>query len=82
LYATFISLMLFSALMTLFRTDWLSSPAYLVSFGAVLFVASDIVLAWDKFVNPVRRGRLVVMMTYHLGQFALIAGAVGQFSLA
>jgi uncharacterized membrane protein YhhN len=78
-YAATITLMLFSALMTLFRTDWASIPAYLVSLGAVLFVASDVVLAWNKFVGPVRRGRLILMVTYHLGQIALIAGAVGQF---
>jgi uncharacterized membrane protein YhhN len=79
IYAAVISLMLFSALITLFRTDWLSGPAYLVSIGAVLFLTSDVVLAWNKFVKPIRRGRLVLMITYHLGQFALIAGAIGQF---
>jgi uncharacterized membrane protein YhhN len=79
IYATIISLMLFSALMTLFRTDWLSDPAYLVSIGAVLFISSDMLLAWNKFVQPVRRGRLLLMVTYHLGQITLIAGAVGQF---
>jgi uncharacterized membrane protein YhhN len=78
-YATVISLTLFSALMTLFRTDWLSAPAYLVSAGVVLLVTSDMLLAWNKFVSPVRRGRLALMVTYHLGQLALIAGAVGQF---
>jgi len=66
-------------MMTLFRSDWLSAPAYLASAGAVLFVASDTTLAWNKFVHPVRRGRLLVMITYHLGQIALIAGAVGQY---
>jgi uncharacterized membrane protein YhhN len=78
-YATVISLMLFSAMMTLFRTDWQSSPAYLVSLGALLFISSDVILAWNKFVTPVRRGRLLLMVTYHLGQIALVAGAVGQF---
>lgn len=79
IYAAAISLMLFSALITLFRTDWLSIPAYLVSAGAILFITSDIVLAWNKFVKPIRRGRLILMITYHIGQFALIAGAIGQF---
>jgi len=78
-FATVISLMLFSAMMTLFRTDWLSIPAYLVSIGAVLLVASDLLLAWNKFVKPVRRGRLLMMVTYHLGQVSLIAGAISQF---
>ena len=78
-YATVIALMLFSALMTLFRTDWYSRPAYLVSAGAVLFLTSDVLLAWNKFVKPVRRGRLLLMIFYHLGQLCLIAGALGQY---
>ena len=78
-YAMVVSLMLFSALMALFRTDWLAGPAYLVSLGAVLFISSDMLLAWNKFVKPVRRGRLLLMILYHLGQMALIAGVVGQF---
>jgi len=81
-YATVISLTLFSALMTLFRTDWQSMPAYLVSIGALLLITSDLLLAWNKFVNPIRRGRLLLMITYHLGQIALIAGAIGQFPRA
>ncbi len=78
-YATIIALMFFSALMTLFRTDWASTPAYLVSAGATLFVASDLILAWNKFVRPIRRGRLALMITYHIGQVLLVVGAVGQF---
>jgi uncharacterized membrane protein YhhN len=80
-YAATISLMLFSALVTLFRTDWLNTPAYLVSLGAVLFVASDMILAWNKFVHPIRRGRLALMVTYHLGQILMVMGAVGQFGI-
>jgi uncharacterized membrane protein YhhN len=78
-YAAVISLMLFSALLTLFRMDWLSNPAYLVSMGAVLFVASDLLLAWNKFIAPVRHSHLLVMTSYYLGQIMLVAGAVGQF---
>jgi len=80
-YAATISLMLFSALVTLFRADWLNTPAYLVSLGAVLFVTSDVILAWNKFVRPIRRGRLALMVTYHLGQILLVMGAVGQFGM-
>jgi uncharacterized membrane protein YhhN len=78
-YAATISLMLFSALVTLFRADWSLVPAALVSLGAVLFVISDLVLSWNKFVTPIRRGRLLLMITYHLGQMILIAGAAWQF---
>jgi alkenylglycerophosphocholine/alkenylglycerophosphoethanolamine hydrolase len=40
--------------------------------GAVLFYASDGVLGWNKFVEPVPHGRLAVMTTYHLGQIGLV----------
>ena len=78
-YSAVISLMLFSALLTLFRDDWQSIPAYQVSAGAVFFVASDLTLAWGKFIKPVRNGALLVMVTYYLGQVLLIMGAVRQF---
>ena len=40
--------------------------------GAVLFYASDGILGWNKFVEPVPHGRLAVMTTYHLGQIGLV----------
>jgi uncharacterized membrane protein YhhN len=40
--------------------------------GAVLFYASDGVLGWNKFVEPVPNGRLAIMTTYHLGQIGLV----------
>lgn len=42
--------------------------------GAVLFVASDRLLAEDRFVTPMPRSRWLVHVLYHLGQFALVAG--------
>lgn len=80
LYSTVITLMLLSALLTLFRPDWASTPALLVSLGAFLFYLSDLILAWNKFVTPIKNGRLVNIAIYHLGQIALVAGVVMQFS--
>ena len=77
-YTGIISLMLLSALLTLVRTEWLEENAWLVSAGAILFFISDALLAWNKFVLPVRSGRLAVMVTYHSGQVLLILGAVLQ----
>ncbi len=78
-YAAVISVMAASALATLFRPDWSGGPAVLAAIGAVLFFASDAVLAWDRFVTPVPYGKLVVIVAYHLGQMAIIAGAAGAF---
>ncbi|MFH2039870.1 MAG: lysoplasmalogenase family protein, partial [Chloroflexota bacterium] len=71
-----ISLMLVSALWTLFRSDWSTWNAVLVSLGAILFYSSDLTNAWIRFVNPVRGGRVVVMITYHAGQILLMVGVV------
>lgn len=79
LYGTVITVMLLSALLTLYRADWTTAAAGLVSLGAILFYLSDILLAWNKFVTPVRNGRLANMVTYHLGQIALVAGVIIQF---
>jgi len=78
-YGVVITLMLLSALLTIYRTDWNLGAAGLVSLGAVLFFASDTILAWNKFINPTWNGRLVNMITYHLGQLALTVGVLLQF---
>lgn len=45
--------------------------------GAVLFFTSDGVLGWNRFVEPIPYGRLVIMTTYHLGQIGLVLALVG-----
>jgi uncharacterized membrane protein YhhN len=80
-YGVVITLMLLSAMLTLFRSDWPSAAAAgLVSIGAMLFFFSDVILAWNKFVAPIKNGRLMNMITYHLGQIALIAGVLIQLT--
>ncbi len=76
IYVLVISLMVFSALSTGWRANWMHLPAVLVSIGAVLFYASDSMLAWDKFIQPLSHARLRVMVAYHLGQLGIIVGAV------
>jgi len=78
-YGMVITLMLLSALLTLFRPEWQTLTAVLVSLGALLFFISDIILAWNRFVTPIKHGRVMNMAAYHLGQIALILGAVYQY---
>lgn len=47
---------------------------FLAVAGALLFYASDAVLGWTKFVGDFGRSRVVVMVTYHLGQALLVLG--------
>jgi len=79
-YGMVITLMLLSAILTLYRLDWKTSAAGLVSLGAILFYFSDIILAWNRYVAPVKNGRVMNMASYHLGQIALVAGVIIQFA--
>lgn len=72
-YATILSLMLFSAWATLFRPAWPAAARLTAIVGATLFFASDSMLAWNKFVKPSHTLHVLVMVTYHLAQFALAA---------
>ena len=44
--------------------------------GAGLFVLSDAVLGWNRFVSPIPHGRLLTHVNYHVGQAILILGFV------
>lgn len=62
IYAVLISTMLYFALMQ--RSSLFAS-------GAVLFVFSDFILAWNKFVEPIPYSGLLIMIPYYAGQFLL-----------
>jgi uncharacterized membrane protein YhhN len=79
IYAGVISLMLLSALVTLVRPEWEKTSAVLACLGAASFFLSDTLLAWNKFVTPISKGSLKVMITYHLGQILIALGAATQF---
>lgn len=79
LYGTVISVMLYAAMSTIFNPVWKTNAAFFVSLGAFLFCASDAVLAWNKFVSPVKNGREWNISLYYLGQIGLIAGVIAQF---
>jgi uncharacterized membrane protein YhhN len=63
LYMVVISVMLATALAT---------GNVLAGVGAVLFVTSDAMIAWNRFVRPFRAAELGIMVTYHLGQAGLV----------
>ena len=44
----------------------------LAGVGAALFVASDSLIAWDRFVAEVPGASVAIMVTYHLGQGLLV----------
>lgn len=62
IYAVLISAMLYFALL---------QRSSLFALGAVLFVFSDFILAWNKFVEPIPYSGLLIMIPYYSGQFLL-----------
>ena len=78
-YGLVISLMLYAAMSTISDHSWNIGAAFLVSMGAFLFWLSDLILAWNKFVSPLKIGRLAIVALYQFGQIGLIAGVIRQF---
>ncbi|MBS1249973.1 MAG: hypothetical protein MAG431_01562 [Chloroflexi bacterium] len=75
-YSVVISLMLYAALTRGLGGRWNTTSAIWVGVGAALFYLSDILNAWRRFVGDFSNARLVIMMTYHLGQIGLALGVV------
>ena len=50
------------------------SPLFAV--GAALFLISDMILSYNKFVSPVTASKWLIMVPYYLGQLLLWLGAV------
>ena len=46
--------------------------------GATVFMVSDSLIAWDRFVSPLRYARPAIMSTYHLAQTALVLSLLHQ----
>ena len=61
-YAVIISTMLFMGLL---------QRSSLYALGAVIFVTSDFILAWHRFVEPVPYRNYLVLITYYLAQWLL-----------
>ena len=50
----------------------LASGNPLAATGAVLFMASDTLIAWNRFVTPLGWAPITIIVTYHLGQTGLV----------
>ena len=74
IYAFVISLM---AIMATNRKSRVNTISFnLIFYGAILFLISDSVLAYNKFVSPVRFAGIWIMATYMLAQYCITIGAI------
>ena len=74
LYTCVITGMALSAILNLTRPGWDWQHAMITVLGAVSFMFSDSLLAWNKFVKSTPHAALMVIITYHLGQIGVVLG--------
>jgi uncharacterized membrane protein YhhN len=58
-------------------TTALASGDALAGVGAVVFMASDSLIAWNRFVRPLSWAPVAIMVTYHLGQAGIVLSLAG-----
>jgi uncharacterized membrane protein YhhN len=78
LYVAAISAMAASAIATIGRPEWSVQGRVFAIGGATLFVLSDALIGWTRFVRPIRGAPVAIMATYHCGQAALVLGLLGS----
>ncbi len=72
IYAVVISTMLFYALKGSFQ--WNIIPYQSVLIGAIFFISSDSILAFNKFDQPIPYASFLIMITYLAAQFCIVWG--------
>jgi len=58
-----------------------ASPNKLVLYGAVLFIASDSMIAINKFLTPIPASDYLVMFSYYLAQFLIVYGFLKEIGV-
>lgn len=71
-YALTISIMLLFALKGFL--NWQKPANIYILIGATIFVASDSILAFDKFHAPLQYSSFLIMATYLLAQYLIVTG--------
>jgi uncharacterized membrane protein YhhN len=54
------------------ESDWPLSPRNTATIGAALFMVSDALIGWTRFVRPIRWAPVAIIVTYHLAQVFLV----------
>ena len=74
IYGVVLSFMLMLAMHTMLGKN--KKAALWMTMGAILFVVSDSLLAFNKFFSPFNNAGVVTMLTYGLAQLFIIEGAI------
>ena len=74
IYAGVLSLIVVMAFLFTSLISFRTFELWLLPVGAVLFLISDFLLAYRKFIRAFQHAQLIVRITYHLAQFCLAYG--------
>jgi uncharacterized membrane protein YhhN len=67
---------IYAAVLAAMTTLSWGTGAVLTAIGGLFFLASDITLAWNRFVQPLLRGPAIVIVTYHVAQVLIVLGLI------
>jgi uncharacterized membrane protein YhhN len=67
---------LYMAVIAVMAASAFASGDVYAGVGAALFVISDAMIAWNRFVRPFAAAEVGIMVTYHLGQAGLVLSLV------
>lgn len=74
IYILFISMMM---MMACFRNQRVNTSSFkLILFGAMFFLLSDSILAYNKFVQTIDNAGIWIMATYMIAQYLITIGAI------
>jgi uncharacterized membrane protein YhhN len=79
IYAIIISVMAMMAVSRFGRVNLFSFE--IIFYGAVLFLFSDSMLAYNKFVEPLSNAGLIIMASYMIAQFLIVLGSIERKQL-
>jgi uncharacterized membrane protein YhhN len=71
-YAVVITTMLFFAFKGSLK--WAIPSNYYILIGAIVFVSSDSILAFNKFYSPITHASFFIMATYCMAQYLIVKG--------
>ena len=81
IYSLILFSMAFIAYGTIGSQNVVTTLGIIISIGATLFMLSDILLAWNKFVSPLLGGRFTTIIIYHIAQVLITTGVLLQIQL-
>lgn len=78
-YAWVLSILVVFSFLTVLSMPQSEGIIWALPVGSALFICSDAILAYNRFVKKVPRGQLWVRITYHTGQFLIALGFLRLF---